>query len=252
MAKQKNTDDEATPGRIQQVRMVAGLVHKANPRALPIVIGSGVAVLVVLIVVGLLTELAGFLIPLGVLGGILTSVLLFGRFAQTAQYSTIEGQPGAAAAVLQSMRGNWTVTPAIAANRNMDVVHRAVGRPGVVLVGEGSPNRLPGLLAAEKKRVARVAFDVPIHDYQVGDGTGQIPPRARLVRRLAVDECDKPRPGRSEGGHRGDQLARVDLHAAGLARHEKDQIQPDREGRLEARGEGRGGQDGQASERVQR
>jgi len=85
MAKQKNTDDEATPGRIQQVRMVAGLVHKANPRALPIVIGSGVAVLVVLIVVGLLTELAGFLIPLGVLGGILTSVLLFGRFAQAAQ-----------------------------------------------------------------------------------------------------------------------------------------------------------------------
>ena len=183
MAKQKNADDEAAPGRIRQVRMVAGLVHKANPRALPIVIGSGVAVLVVLIVVGLLTGLAGFLIPLGVLGGILTSVLLFGRFAQTAQYSTIEGQPGAAAAVLQSMRGNWTVTPAIAANRNMDVVHRAVGRPGVVLVGEGSPNRLPGLLAAEKKRVARVAFDVPIHDYQVGDGPDQIPLR-KLQRKI--------------------------------------------------------------------
>ena len=189
MAKQKNADDEATPGRIKQVRMVAGLVHKANPRALPIVIGSGVAVLVVLIVVGLLTGLYGFLIPLGVLGGILTSVLLFGRFAQTAQYSTIEGQPGAAAAVLQSMRGNWTVTPAIAANRNMDVVHRAVGRPGVVLVGEGSPNRLPSLLAAEKKRVARVAFDVPIHDYQVGDGPGQIPLRQlqRKVMKLPRD-----------------------------------------------------------------
>ena len=110
-------------------------------------------------------------------------MLLFGRFAQTAQYSTIEGQPGAAAAVLQSMRGNWTVTPAIAANRNMDVVHRAVGRPGVVLVGEGSPTRLPSLLAAEKKRVARVAFDVPIHDYQVGDGQGQIPLR-KLQRKI--------------------------------------------------------------------
>ena len=56
----------------------------------------------------------------------------------------------------------------------MDVVHRAVGRPGVVLVGEGSPTRLPSLLAAEKKRVARVAFDVPIHDFQVGDGQGQV------------------------------------------------------------------------------
>jgi len=183
MARQKNADDEATPGRIQQIRMVTGLVHKANPRALPIVIGSGLGVMVVLIVVGLLTPLGGFLIPLGVLLGILTAVFLFGRFAQTAQYSAIEGQPGAAAAVLQSMRGNWTVTPAIAASRNMDVVHRAVGRPGVVLVGEGSPNRLPGLLAAEKKRVARVAFDVPVFDFQVGDGEGQIPLR-QLQRKI--------------------------------------------------------------------
>jgi hypothetical protein len=178
MAKHKNDDDEeATPGRIAQIRMVAGLVHKANPRSLPIVIGSGLAVLVVLVVVGLLTGLGGYLIPLGVLGGVLVSVFLFGRFAQTAQYATIEGQPGAAAAVLQSLRGGWTVTPAIAANRNMDVVHRAVGKPGVVLVGEGSPNRLPSLMAAEKKRVARVAFDVPVFDFQVGDGAGQLPLR---------------------------------------------------------------------------
>ncbi len=84
------------------------------------------------------------------------------------------------------MRGNWTVSPAIAANRNMDVVHRAVGRPGVVLIGEGSPNRLPALLAAEKKRVARVAFDVPIYDFQVGDADGQVPLRQlqRKVMRL--------------------------------------------------------------------
>jgi hypothetical protein len=175
MAKRKNADGEELPGRIQQIRMVAGLVHKANPRALPIVIGSGLAVLVVLVVVGLLTGLAGLLIPLGILLGVLVSVILFGRFAQSAQYSSIAGQPGAAAAVLESMRGGWTVTPAIAANRNMDVVHRAVGRAGVILVGEGSPNRLPGLLAAEKKRVARVAFDIPVYDFQVGEGEGQVP-----------------------------------------------------------------------------
>jgi hypothetical protein len=104
-------------------------------------------------------------------------MIAFGRFAQGAQYAAIEGQPGAAAAILQSMRGNWTVTPAIAANRNMDVVHRTVGKPGVVLVGEGSPTRLPSLLAAEKKRVSRVALDVPIYDIQVGNEEGQIPIR---------------------------------------------------------------------------
>jgi hypothetical protein len=66
------------------------------------------------------------------------------------------------------------VTPAIAANRNMDVVHRAVGPPGVVLVGEGSPNGLASLLAAEKKRVSRVAYEVPIFDIQVGDLDKQV------------------------------------------------------------------------------
>jgi hypothetical protein len=168
-------DDLAKAGRIKQIRMVAGLVHKANPKAMPIVIGAGLGTLVVLVIVGLVTGLAALLIPLGVLLGILVAVILFGRFAQSAQYSAIEGQPGAAAAVLENMRGNWTVTPAIAANRNMDVVHRAVGKPGVILVGEGSPTRLASLLAAEKKRVARVAYEVPIIEFQVGNDEGQVP-----------------------------------------------------------------------------
>ena len=167
--------DLANAGRFKQIRMVAGLVNRTNPRALPIVAASGLGTLAVLVVIGLLTGLAPLLIPLGVLLGLLVAMILFGRFAQGAQYAAIEGQPGAAAAVLQSMRGNWTVTPAIAANRNMDVIHRAVGRPGVVLVGEGSPSGVASLLAAEKKRVARVAYEVPIFDYQVGNGEGQVP-----------------------------------------------------------------------------
>jgi len=168
-------EDLASAGRLKQIRMVAGLINKSNPKAMPITIGSGLGVLVVLVVVGLLTGLAAFLIPLGVLLGLLVAMILFGRYSQAAQFSAIEGQPGAAAAVLQNMRGNWTVTPGIAGNRNMDIVHRAVGRPGVILVGEGSPNRLASLLAAEKKRVARVAYEVPIIEFQVGNGEGQVP-----------------------------------------------------------------------------
>jgi len=171
----ENAADMANAGRLKQIRMVAGLVHRSNPRALPIVFGSGLGTLAVLVIVGLLVGPAALFIPLGVLLGLLVTVLLFGRFAQSAQYATIEGQPGAAAAVLENMRGNWTVTPAIAANRNMDVVHRTVGKPGVILVGEGSPARLASLLAAEKKRVARVAYEVPIFEFQIGDGEGQIP-----------------------------------------------------------------------------
>jgi hypothetical protein len=175
--------DMANAGRLKQIRMVAGLVRRSNPRAMPIVFGSGLGILAVLVVVGLLTGLAPLLIPLGVLLGLLVGMILFGRFAQAAQYAAIEGQPGAAAAVLENMRGNWTVTPAIAANRNMDVVHRTVGRPGVILVGEGSPAGLASLLATEKKRVARVAYEVPIFEFQVGNGEGQVPLR-KLQRKI--------------------------------------------------------------------
>ena len=170
-------EDPAQAGRIKQIRMVAGIIRKSDKRALPIIIGSGVAVLAVAVVVGLLTGLGALLIPLGVLLGVLVSMLLFGRYAQSAQYKIIAGQPGASVAVVQTMRGNWTVTPAVAGNRNMDVVHRVVGRPGVILIGEGSPNGLASLLSAEKKRIARIAYAVPISEIQVGGEKGQIPVR---------------------------------------------------------------------------
>ena len=164
----------ADAGRLKQMRMMAGLVRRSDPKAMPIIIGSGLGTLAVLVIVGLLTGLAPFLIPLGVLLGLLVSMILFGRFAQAAQYAAVEGQPGAALAVLQNMRGNWTVDT-VDGNRNMDVVHRAVGKPGVILVGEGSPAGLASLLANQKKRIARVAYEVPIYEFQVGDADGQIP-----------------------------------------------------------------------------
>ena len=171
-ANRQDAVDPASLGRIKQLRMAAGMVHRANRWALPTVGLVAVGVIAVFVIVGLITGLVALLAPLGVLVGLTSGM-----------YAPIEGQPGAAAAILQSMRGGWTVTPAVAANRNLDVVHRAVGKPGVVLVGEGSPSRLPSLLAAEKKRVSRVAYDVPIYDFQVGDEEGQVPIR-RLQRKL--------------------------------------------------------------------
>jgi hypothetical protein len=170
-------DDVASMGRIKQIRMVAGIVHKGNPKALPIIAAAGMGIAAVVIVIGFVIGLLYAFIPLGILLGLLVAILLFGRFAQSAQYTAVEGQPGAAAAILQSLRGGFTTTPAIAANRNMDVVHRTVGKPGVILVGEGSPSRLPSLLAAEKRRIARIANQIPIYDFQVGDAEGQVPIR---------------------------------------------------------------------------
>ena len=175
MVDNNSSEDPAKAGRLKQIRMVAKLVNQQNKRALPITAGAALGIIVVFVLVGLLTGLAAFLIPVGVLIGLTGGMILFGRFAQQAQYSAIDGQLGAAAAVLQSMRGDWTVTPAVAGNRSMDVVHRAVGKKGVILVGEGVPVRVAGLLAAERKKTERVAHGVPITEFQVGSGDGQIP-----------------------------------------------------------------------------
>lgn len=172
------------PGRIKQFRMVIDVVRKANPRALPIVAGSGLAVIAVFVLVGFLTGTAAVLIPPGVLFGVLTAMILFGRFARSAQFSAIAGRPGAAAAIVDNMRrGNFTVTPAVAGNKNMDVVHRVVGKPGVILLGEGSPTGLASLLAAEKRKLGRIAYGVPVHELQVGSEPGQIP-ISKLERKL--------------------------------------------------------------------
>src|SRR5258708_15993919 len=88
-----SAEDLQNAGRLKQIRMAAGLVNQRDKKALPITIGSGVAVIAVVVVVGLLTGLAAFLIPLVVLAGLVTIMLIFGRYFPTSQYSAIEGQP---------------------------------------------------------------------------------------------------------------------------------------------------------------
>ncbi|KIH96667.1 membrane protein [Streptomonospora alba] len=171
------------PGRFKQFAMVVRVVHRQSPRTIPIAVGIFLAVLA-LVVAGA-TVFGGWLYwgPLGFAVAFLAGFVYFTRATQRLQYEMLDGQLGAATAVLDNLRGDWTTEPGVSANRQMDVVHRAVGKPGVVLVGEGDPSRLKALIAAEKKRVARVAHNTPIYDLQVGHGESQVP-IAQLQRRL--------------------------------------------------------------------
>ncbi|MDQ2838809.1 MAG: DUF4191 domain-containing protein [Actinomycetota bacterium] len=110
-----------------------------------------------------------------ILFGVIAAMFLFSRRAQSSAYRQAEGQPGAAAYVLGQLRGDWHKTDAVAGTTQLDAVHRLLGRPGVVLIGEGAPHRVKPLLAQEKKRVARLAGDAPIYDVVVGNGEGEIP-----------------------------------------------------------------------------
>ncbi|MEK9519896.1 DUF4191 domain-containing protein [Streptomyces sp. NPDC087908] len=177
MARKANTGsaDAANQGRLKQIALTYKMTRKADPKVGLVVAGVGIVVLGVLLAIGFLI---GHPVYLGILGfvlALLAAAIVFGRRAERAAFGQMEGQPGAAAAVLQNVGRGWTTTPAVAMNRSQDVVHRAVGRAGIVLVAEGNPNRVKPLLAAEKKRMNRVVVDVPVTDIIVGDGEGQVP-----------------------------------------------------------------------------
>lgn len=134
-------------------------------------LGTAALVFLILFLVGLPLFVS---IPMAVLFGVLGLMIIFGRRAQKAAFSQVEGQPGAAGWVLQNMRGDWRVTQGVQVNSQLDAVHRVLGRPGIVLIAEGQPHRIKTMLAQEKKRVARIAGDAPIYDVVLGDEEGQV------------------------------------------------------------------------------
>jgi hypothetical protein len=163
--------------KLRQVGLAFSMTRKADPKMLPLVIGAFVITFAVLLGLGFALDHPVFLGILGFLVALLVTVTVFGRRVQRTAYLQVEGQVGAAAAVLQNMRGNWRVTPAVQFNRDQDLVHRVVGRPGVILVAEGNPNRTRGLVVNEKRTLSRVVGDTPIYDITIGDGEGQVPLR---------------------------------------------------------------------------
>ena len=158
-----------------QIWEVFKITRRADRRFIPYLILTFVGIAGV--IVGLSYLLTGrflLLIPIAVVAGLLGALFVFSRRAQTAMYSRADGQPGASLYVLQNLRGDWTLTEAVAATTQFDAVHRLVGRPGVVLVGEGAPHRVKGLLAQEKRRISRLIGDTPIYDVIVGNDAGQV------------------------------------------------------------------------------
>ncbi|MEY3756136.1 MAG: hypothetical protein RL356_408 [Actinomycetota bacterium] len=113
---------------------------------------------------------AGFLsLPLAFLAGF----FLFTRFANTAAFSSIQGQLGAGASVLMSIKRGFITTPAVAVNRDQDMVHRVSGKAGIILVGEGG-FAVRTLMQDERRKMERFLSGVPVTEVLVGDGQGQV------------------------------------------------------------------------------
>jgi hypothetical protein len=113
---------------------------------------------------------AGFLsLPLAFLAGF----FLFTRFANTAAFASIEGQVGAGASVLMSIRKGFITTPAVNVNRDQDMVHRVSSKAGIILVGEGGFG-VKSLMQDERRKMERFLSGVPVSEVVVGDNQGQV------------------------------------------------------------------------------
>jgi hypothetical protein len=183
--------------RAKQIRTAWTMTRKADPKVLPLVLAALLGPLLLAVAVGLVFGPLWFWLPMGFLVGLLATTLVFGRRVQKAAFAGVEGQPGAAAAVLQSIRGDWRLTPAVGVNREQELVHRVLGRPGVVLVAEpgpgGSHRGTRNLIANEKRRLTRVIGDTPVYEVLVGDEAGQVPLRGLEKHFLKLPRNVKPK-----------------------------------------------------------
>jgi hypothetical protein len=173
MAKKKS----GKTSRIGQMRQVYSMTKQSDRWIGLILLGVLAGVTLVALLLFSLIPPGWFWVDLvfSLMFGLLAALIVFSRRATRAQMGQIRGKPGAALAALSVLRRGWRTDQMIAFNRNQDVVHRVVGRPGIILIGEGHPGRLKQLLSTERVRHQRVVSEVPVHQVVVGEGEGQVP-----------------------------------------------------------------------------
>lgn len=112
---------------------------------------------------------------MGVLFGATVAMTVLSLLVRRAMYIQIEDTVGSVYAVLSEIKSGWIVPEQpLLATRDQDIVWRIVGRPGVVLISEGPSHRVQPLMSAERKKIQKVAKNVPVHVIQVGKEDGQV------------------------------------------------------------------------------
>jgi hypothetical protein len=159
--------------RLKQIGQVFSFTAKQDKWFVPLLVAAVLIPVALTVLVVLLT--GGYIwIPVGVMVALLAAVIVLNLRSNAAMMNVAEGQPGAAAQLVENMRGDWRVRPAASSTTSFDMVHVVIGRPGVILLAEGNPQRVRGLLGQEKKRLSKVIGNAPLYDYVVGTEEGQL------------------------------------------------------------------------------
>ena len=173
--------------RLKQIGQVFTFTAKQDKWFVPLLMAAVLLPLALTVLVVLL----GFgwtWIPIGVLVALFAALIVLNLRSNAAMMNAAEGQPGSAAQIVENMRGDWRVRPAASSTTQFDMVHVVIGRPGVILLGEGQPQRVRNLMGQEKRRLTKVIGNAPLYDYMIGQGEGEL-----SIRKLRTTVMKLPR-----------------------------------------------------------
>jgi hypothetical protein len=159
---------------LKQLPVAMKFTAKRDKLFVPLALTAALVPLAGGVVLGLL-GLGWLWMAAAVMMALLGVMIVLNLRANKAMMAEYEGQPGAAAQVLQTMRGDWRVRAAFASTTTFDMVHVVIGRPGVILVGEGSPQRLKSMMGQEKRRLAKIIGSTELREFVIGNEEGQLP-----------------------------------------------------------------------------
>ncbi|HZE40479.1 MAG TPA: DUF4191 domain-containing protein [Stackebrandtia sp.] len=182
----KDDDEKAGFGtRLKQIGMAFSFTAKKDKLFLPLAIIAALIPLAAGAVLVFVTHTLPWpFMAMAVLLALLAVLIVLNVRTSKAVMDQAVDQPGAAYGIVEQMRG-WNITPAVAVSTHQDLVHRAVGKPGVVLLAEGSSGRLKALVNQEKKKLNRVVGSTPVYDFVIGEDGGEQLSVRKLRNRLA-------------------------------------------------------------------
>jgi F0F1-type ATP synthase assembly protein I len=181
------------PGRVRQLLKIYAVTAKTDKSAVALAaVGFIVPILLGIAIASVIAPGSPIGMTLwGILGGlagVLIAMVIMSRRAEAAAYARFEGQPGAAGAVLNAaLRRGWRFSemPVHVSPKTQEMVYRAVGPGGVVLIGEGSSRaRVQAMVEDERRKVSRIAPGVGTHAFYVIPGDEKSVPLAKLGRTI--------------------------------------------------------------------
>ena len=174
--RKKNSDDPRDWGRVRQIIEAYKRTAELDPQLKWWTLGAVAGPIVLSLAVGFWLQPWWLWLITGLMLALVAALYVLTWRVKKANYKRYEGQAGSAEVAFQLLnKRKWTYEIGIAATRQFDVVHRVMGAPGIVLVGEGNPSRTRALLATETKKHEQLAYGVPVTYVLIGKDQGQVP-----------------------------------------------------------------------------